>query len=114
MIKVSVFYPNNDGARFDMDYYRDRHMRMVQERLGTACKGIAVEHGVAGGTPGSRPQFIAMGHIYFDSLEAFQASFSKHVSEFVADVPNYTNLQPVIQISEVVVALEPVAAREHA
>ena len=114
MIKVSVFYPNNDGARFDMDYYRDRHMRMVQERLGAACRGIAVEHGVAGATPGSRAQFIAMGHIYFDSLEEFQASFNKHVSEFVADVPNYTNLQPVIQISEVVVALEPVAAREHA
>jgi uncharacterized protein (TIGR02118 family) len=114
MIKVSVFYPNNDGARFDMDYYRDRHMPMVQERLGAACKGIAVERGVAGGTPGSRPQFIAMGHIYFDSLEEFQSSFGQHAKEFVADVPNYTNLQPVIQISEVVVALEPVAAREHA
>jgi uncharacterized protein (TIGR02118 family) len=114
MIKVSVFYPNNDGARFDMDYYRDRHMRMVQERLGAACRGIAVEHGVAGATPGSRPQFLAMGHIYFDSLEEFQSSFGQHAKEFVADVPNYTNLQPVIQISEVVVALEPVAAREHA
>src|ERR1700676_1766092 len=34
MIKVSVFYPSSDGARFDMDYYRDRHMALVQERLG--------------------------------------------------------------------------------
>jgi uncharacterized protein (TIGR02118 family) len=114
MIKVSVFYPNDPGATFDMEYYRDRHMPMVQDRLGVACKGIAVEHGIAGATPGSRPQFIAMGHIYFDSLEEFQTSFGQHVKEFVADVPNYTNLQPVIQISEVVVALEPVAAREHA
>jgi len=114
MIKVSVFYPNNDGARFDVDYYRDRHMRMVQERLGLACKGIAVEHGLAGATPGSQPQFIAMGHVYFDSLEEFQSSFSQHVKEFVADIPNYTNVQPVIQISEVVVALEPVSARKHA
>jgi uncharacterized protein (TIGR02118 family) len=55
-----------------------------------------------------------MGHVYFDSLEEFQSSFGQHVKEFVADVPNYTTVQPVIQISEVVVALEPVAAREHA
>jgi uncharacterized protein (TIGR02118 family) len=114
MIKVSVFYPNSDGARFDMDYYRDRHMPLVRERLGAACKGIAVEHGLAGATPGSRPQFIAMGHVYFDSMQEFEANFGKHMKEFVADIPNYTNVQPVIQISEVVVALEPVDAREHA
>ena len=97
-----------------MDYYRDRHMPMVKARLGTACKGIAVEHGLSGATTGSRPQFIAMGHVYFDSLEEFESNFGKHVSEFVADIPNYTNLQPVIQISQVVMALEPIAAREHA
>ena len=114
MIKVSVFYPNNDGARFDMDYYRDRHMPMVQARLGAACKGIAVEHGLAGATRGSRPQFIAMGHVYFESLEEFEASFGKHAGEFVADIPNYTDVQPVIQISGVVLALEPVGARQHA
>jgi uncharacterized protein (TIGR02118 family) len=114
MIKVSVFYPSNDGARFDMDYYRDHHMPMVQARLGAACKGIAVEHGIAGATPGSQPQFIAMGHVYFDSLGEFQSGFGQHAKEFMADVPNYTNLQPVIQISEVVLALKPAVAREHA
>jgi uncharacterized protein (TIGR02118 family) len=114
MIKVSVFYPNIAGAKFDMSYYRDRHMTMVQERLGAACKGIAVEHGLAGAAPGSRPQFIAMGHVYFESLEAFEASFGKHAREFVADVPNYTNVQPVIQVSGVVLTPEPVGAPEHA
>ena len=111
MIKVSVFYPSRDGARFDMEYYRNRHMPMVQDRLGAACKGIAIEHGLAGGTPGSQPQFIAMGHIYFDSLEEFQSSFSQHGKDFIADVPNYTNLQPIIQISEVVAAPERASAR---
>ena len=106
MIKVSVFYPNSEGARFDMDYYRDRHMPLVQNRIGAACKGIAVEQGIAGPTPGSKPAYIAMGHIYFDSVEAFQAAFAAHAAEFMADVPNYTNIQPSIQISEVVIAGE--------
>jgi len=34
---------------------------MVQQKLGSACKGMAVEHGIAGMTPGSPPAFIAMG-----------------------------------------------------
>jgi uncharacterized protein (TIGR02118 family) len=42
-----------------------------------------------------------MGHIYCESVEAFQAAFGPHVAEFRADMPNYTLIQPIIQISEV-------------
>src|ERR1044072_1245577 len=38
MIKVSVMYPNTPGARFDHDYYRDKHMPLVKARMGAACK----------------------------------------------------------------------------
>jgi hypothetical protein len=34
-------------------------------------------------------------------VEAFQNSFAPHAQEFGADIPNYTNVQPTIQISEV-------------
>ena len=101
MIKVSVFYPNNEGSKFDIDYYCNRHMPMVRQKLGTACKGAAVEQGIAGPTPGSRPAFIAMGHIYFDSVEAFQTAFGPHADAIMADIPNYTDIQPTLQISEV-------------
>ena len=67
MIKVSVFYTNNEGSKFDMNYYCNSHIPMVRQKLGAACKGAAVEQGITGATPGSRPGFIAMGHIYFDS-----------------------------------------------
>jgi uncharacterized protein (TIGR02118 family) len=101
MIKVSVFYPNNEGSKFDIDYYCNRHMPMVLQKLGTACKGAAVEQGIAGPTPGSRPAFIAMGHIYFDSVEAFQTAFGPHADAIMADIPNYTDIQPTLQISDV-------------
>jgi uncharacterized protein (TIGR02118 family) len=101
MIKVSVFYPNNEGSKFDIDYYCNRHMPMVLQKLGTACKGVAVEQGIAGPTPGSRPAFIAMGHIYFDSVEAFQTAFGPHADAIMADIPNYTDIQPTLQISDV-------------
>jgi len=52
MIKVSVFYPDREGSKFDMDYYCNSHIPMVREKLGPACKNVAVEHGIAGATPG--------------------------------------------------------------
>jgi uncharacterized protein (TIGR02118 family) len=101
MIKVSVLYPNNEGARFDIDYYCTKHLPMVRQKLGAACKGAAVEQGIAGATPGSRPAFIAMGHLYFDSIQAFQTAFGPHAEAIMADIPNYTDIQPTIQLSDV-------------
>lgn len=103
MIKVSVMYPNTPGARFDHDYYRDTHMPMVKARLGTACRYYTVDKGLAGDAPGEAPTYVGMCHIFCDSLEAFQAAFGPHADAIMADIPNYTDLTPVLQISEVVV-----------
>lgn len=101
MIKISVLYPNSDGARFDIDYYVTRHMPMVRDTIGTACKGIGVEQGLSGGAPGTRPPFIAVGYILLDSAQALETAFAPHVPKFLADIPNYTAIEPVIQISDV-------------
>ena len=103
MIKVSVMYPNQSGARFDLAYYRDKHMPLVQARMGAACRFYTVDSGMAGGAPGEPPTYVAMGHIFSDSVEAFQAAFGPHVKEIMADIPNYTDIQPQIQISQVAV-----------
>lgn len=103
MIKVSVMYPHQPGARFDMDYYRDRHMPMIRQRMGAACLHYAIDSGIGGGRPGAPPPYAAMCHIHCDSVEAFDAAFGPHAKEILADVPNYTDLQPVMQISDVVV-----------
>ena len=101
MVKVSVLYPNSDAAKFDMNYYLTSHMPMVKQKLGAACKSMAVEQGIAGGGPGQPATYIAMGHLYFDTVEAFQAAFGPHAPAIMADIPNYTNTQPTVQISDV-------------
>ncbi len=103
MIKVSVMYANAAGARFDHAYYRDKHMPLVMARLGTACTGYTVDQGLAGGAPGAPAPFVAMCHLYFESVGSFQAAFGPHVGEIMADIPNYTDLAPTVQVSEVVV-----------
>jgi len=37
----------------------------------------------------------------FDSADAFASAFGPHAQEILADIPNYTNTQPTIQISDV-------------
>ena len=101
MIKVSVLYPYKEGAAFNMDYYINDHCPMVSEALGTACKGILIEQGLSGAAPGSHPTYIAMGHILMDSVEAWQTGFARDGAKFLADIPNYTAIEPIIQISEV-------------
>ena len=101
MIKVSVLYPWSEATSFDMGYYLNSHVPMVLGKLGSACKGISVEQGLAGGAPQSPPAYVAMGNLLFDSVESFQAAFAPHASEILGDIPNYTKAQPVIQISEV-------------
>lgn len=102
MIKVSVMYPNGPEARFDESYYRDSHMPMVKKLMGDYCVSFAVDGAIAGDA-GKNAPYIAMGHLFCESVDAFQAGFGPHTKEIMADIPNYTNQTPVIQMSEVLV-----------
>lgn len=101
MIKVSIFYPNQSGSRFDFDYYFEKHMPMSIERLSPALKGVSVERGLHLETPGLQTPYVAMAHFLFDSAESFFGAFNEHGAELTADIANYTNLEPIIQISEI-------------
>lgn len=104
MIKVSVLYPNAPDVRFDLDYYCNQHMAIVRECLGAACKGIAVDAGLASATPGQAAPYIAMGHLFFDSVAVFEQSFAPHAERIMGDLPNFTDSQPLVQISDVKLA----------
>jgi uncharacterized protein (TIGR02118 family) len=103
MIKVSVMYPNTPGARFDHAYYRDKHMPLVKARLGAHLLRYTIDKGLAGGAPGSPPPYVGMCELFCDSVDSFNAGFGPHAAEIMGDITNYTDLAPVMQISEVVV-----------
>ena len=103
MIKFNVLYPAKEGARFDHAYYRDKHMPMVASRLGKACLYYTVDKGLAGGGPGAPSPYLGACSIVCDSVESLQGALGQHGKEIMADIPNYTDVQPVVWISEVVV-----------
>jgi uncharacterized protein (TIGR02118 family) len=101
MIKISILYPNT--GRFDMDYYLSKHMVRSIELLsqGKGYRGVSVERGVGGASPGSAPPYVAMCHYLFDTADDFMAAFLPHAAELQGDMPNYTDIEAIIQISEV-------------
>ncbi|MDE2462297.1 MAG: EthD family reductase [Alphaproteobacteria bacterium] len=103
MIQVSVMYPNQDDARFDMAYYTEIHIPLVRKLTGDACRRVSVQRGLGGPQPHSKPTYVALGHLYFDSVPAFEQAFGPHAQQIMADLSNFTNLNPTIQINEVVV-----------
>ena len=101
-IKVSVMYPDGPGKTFDMDYYTSKHFPMVKSLMGDAILSTEIDKGIAGGAPGTSATYQAVGYMYFESMESFQKAMAPNGAQIMGDVPNYTNIEPVIQISEVV------------
>jgi uncharacterized protein (TIGR02118 family) len=103
MIKVSVLYPSGNDKMFDMDYYCNTHAPLVAGLLGDALKGTTVEKGLAGAAPGSPAVYIAMGNMYFNSMEEYEKAFGANAEKIISDMPNFTNSQPIVQVSEVMI-----------
>lgn len=93
MIRVSVLYPDTDGAAFDHDYYADSHVPLCCSTWGLG--GAEIDRGVNG-------PYVAAVHFQFESMEALGAAMaSEGTAAIRADVANYTTIVPVMQVSEI-------------
>ena len=101
MVKVSVLYPSKPGNRFDVDYYLRVHMPMAKRLLGSAVKEISIEIGIGGEAPGSPAPFAAIVGFTCESVQAFATAFAPVAGQLRGDIPNYTDILPHIQISEI-------------
>ena len=101
MIKISLLYPYDENKRFDIDYYVNTHAPWARKLMGTALKGFEIEHGISGVEPGSKPTHVAAAHLYFGSVDDFTSSYGPNAAAIQNDIPNYTDIQPIRQISSV-------------
>jgi uncharacterized protein (TIGR02118 family) len=94
VIRLSVYYPATEGATFDHDYYRDRHVPLAVSTWG--LDGAEIDKGIDG-------PHVAAVHFTFASLEALgEAMGQPGTADVLADVANYTTIAPVLQTSEIV------------
>jgi uncharacterized protein (TIGR02118 family) len=102
LIKVTILYPYAEGKTFDMDYYEKSHMPFVAGLLGSNLVRYTIEKGLSNGVPNSPLPFMAIGCFYVKSLSEYQAAISPSIDAIRADFSKYTNVIPVVQVSEVV------------
>lgn len=102
LIKISVMYPFAEGKTFNMEYYETKHMPMVAGYLGANLVKYTIEKGIGNGIPNQPLPYMAIGIFYVKSLSDYQAAIAPHLAAIRADFANYTNIAPVILVSEVV------------
>lgn len=100
MYCISIAYPRNDDDQFDFAYFTEKHIPMVCGFLGTNAVKSEIRKGVAT-LDGSPASFVCLANIWIRSVEEFQDALGKHGAEIIGDIPNYTNIQPILQVDEV-------------
>ena len=101
MFCATVAYPIQQGGTFDFDYFVNKHVPMFARLLGDNCVRFEVHKSLA--MPGApAPKFIAVAYFWVKTGEAFGAVLAQHGEEIYADIPEFTNIEPIRQWSEVV------------
>jgi uncharacterized protein (TIGR02118 family) len=101
MIRVTFLYPNKPGSRFNANYYIDVHMPLAIRLLGPALKAVSAEIGISAAMPNQAPPHAAIATFNFESVQAFTEAVMPHFAELQGDIPNYTDIEPVVQIGEI-------------
>ena len=102
LIKVSIMYPYAEGKTFNMEYYETKHMPMVAGYLGSNLVKYTIERGLSSGMPNQPLPYMAIGTFYVKSLSEYQAAVTPNREAIRADFKHYTDVIPVILVSEVV------------
>ena len=101
MFRIAIFYPGGENKTFDMAYYEKKHMPMVAGFIGKNLNFYEIDMGIAGRTSNDTAPFVAIGYFYIYDVAEYNQAIAKNRDAIVSDFKNYTNIQPVIQISEI-------------
>jgi len=101
LFKVTIMYPGGKDKTFDMDYYEKSHMPMMAGILGKNLKFYEIDKGISGRTPNDEPPYVAVGYFYCYNVAEYGQAIAKNRDTVLNDIKKYTNIQPVILISEI-------------
>lgn len=102
MIRVTAMYPRTSESHFDLDYYQNKHLPLVRERFNSlGMLRVGFDEGLGGLGPGEPPTYMAIGYLEFGTMEDLQRCLAAHAPEIIGDIPNFTNVQPIIQVNRV-------------
>ncbi len=96
-MSLNVIYPNHEGARFDIRYYRDTHIPLAMKVM--KADSVILIEGVPMGATAAPYAMIA--HFQFASPEALKAATDNpRMAELRADVPKFTDIKPTVMLGK--------------
>lgn len=98
---LSILYPATNPAtgeptQFDIDYYRDNHLTLIMRLYGESISRFELIQPAAPMEGFPPAQYVAVVNIYIADQAAFDAAQAEHGAELVADVPNFSDVQPMV------------------
>lgn len=100
MIRIAIMYANKPGNEFNSNYYRSFHLALVKEKYTPfGLQGIELDEAKVLDGPQKAPYF-AIGYLLFGSTKEFLNAVKEAGEEVMADVENFTNAKPIIQVSQ--------------
>lgn len=99
MVRFTILYPTTDGCQFDQAYYLDTHIPLVKKLLvPMGMIDVDMQEGLTGETP---PAFVMIIGLVFNTIDELNLAITTHIDEMVADLPNFTTIRPITQVSRV-------------
>ena len=101
MVRLTVLYPKTADSKFDMTYYLDKHIPLVKERLTPfGLVGVDLQEGLTGATSTDLPTYIMITGLIFNTTDELSTGMGSHGPELLGDIPNFTDQQPITQVSQ--------------
>ena len=99
---VTILYPNDADAKYDINYYKTHHMPLLEKlwgQFGITSWSVTT---FTPGLDGSAPAFAFGSVINWVSAEAIKTAYAdESVKQLMQDVPNYSNKQPTLLFGDV-------------
>jgi uncharacterized protein (TIGR02118 family) len=96
-MSLNVIYPNHEGARFDVAYYRATHIPLATKVM--KATSVLLIEGVPMGSAAA--PFAMIAHFEFASSAAMQAALADPaMAEVRADVAKFTDIKPTVMLGK--------------
>jgi len=97
-------YPNTPDTKFDFEYYTKQHIPLARKLWADKLLNVqVVKKAFLSVSDKKESEYLVIATFEVTSMEDLQDLIKNHSEILSNDFPNYTNVKPIIQISEVIV-----------
>jgi uncharacterized protein (TIGR02118 family) len=97
---ITVLYPAKGNDQFDFEFYRNRHIPLIEDILGKSLHRLELRRGQPS-PDGAPPTYIAIISIWIAHWPAYERAMAARAQELIDEVPLFTKVMPAIQTDEV-------------